>query len=837
MNRMINAKVIKKTANAITDLKDVLDVQTKTAIALANKYKDWKGEEESVTKYLEDAKAMLEEVSSTSCLDEVLNEEFYKNYSHASKLIANIQVLDSKIELVGKAIDDIKRSVSDKNKETAKIKAEINKNRDTELVEAAHTINEFVDSDLFKEADEAMDLLNGIIREVNADDPEAILDGSPDPTKLKARIMEREAQTSMDTHEDRRVLEICEKCPMIRKKSETGELDEDACETCQYADTCELLNCEGECDGCIYSDVCLLCEPVSDEEDTDEDIDNESSDDSSSSNDCEVEHAESYDEDDQPLFDEDGKMIETYIDQTDEETIEKEEELTNDIEEDSMYAGMSSPSNQLSYCADSALYNIEHIYKKVSYIANNRDKLTNDETKFFKDMDTFKSAVSKFLKNDEDSLESLSNFYSDIYSSKIDDMLGDGELDEDRININQDNNDTYDSIGAIGICNAVDELTNDLCDDSPECNSFMFNLEGDLKVVTMEGFEKVADTLKEFHSEAIDFISEHKEELADVLYATNFKAFAEYDINDCLQSSGLGYGFNDGDYYTLPIPAPIIDKYTGLFCGSDSVTGQNALTLVKMIINVLNRFNFNVDESCVLKYLRAHTMSSMSVESVLYRTDLYNETFADGEKPCNDAIGTTMELGIGYSQTQLVHIIKSELANKIEAFNDIDDDRTNKFDDTMILKDEIATLVYQIWFNQICKVLFNNDNYTVKDSDLVDGSMALIIDSQPITQFQKCMTSHFRPIDVLVGVNFIYTLELLAENRTVAWEYNLTHTLGCILALNNDFSIGNNVYGQRLDIDVVYKIWTAYIEQAKTAQLKKLEDEAEDNDDIESDEN
>mgnify|MGYP004638507535 CR=1 FL=1 len=822
MNNQVNVKGIKTTAKAIEELKETLANEVAVANAVARKYKDWKSEEESVDKALAQLKAKLEETTSTSDIDSILNDVFNKNYYEAKRLMKEIKFLDGKIEATGKIVDDIKVRVSKKNREISEMAITVNRNSDTELVKAVNTINEFVESDLFKDANDAMSLLDGIIREnADPDDPEAILDGSPDPTEIRKAIDAKMGETPWD----KKVRIAKEQCPMIREKEETGHLNEDACETCKYIDTCEMLNCsdDSDCDTCIYSEICLLCETVPSDNSNNSDDSYEWDDDIDEANGAEIIDAEIKDEsetpqeDIKPLFEDDELS-------SDDGALPSGLIETSEISEDKYWS--SSPSNQLSYCADSALRNIEYVYKEIRTVANNRDNLDDRQTKFFNDVNSLKNVVKAKIDGDQEILSQMADFYNECYSEKIDNLLGDNQSDEDRISIDESNDENYDSIGAMGICNAVDSLTNDLCDDTPNCDSFEFNLDGELKIVTAEGFEATKEFYQEFHSEAIDFIKKHQNELAPIFYSVNFKSFAELDINDCLQSSKIAYGFNEGEYYSVPLPAPIIDKYIQIFCGEDSKTNQDSLTLVKMIINVINRFNFDVDESCVLKYLRAHAHSSMSMESVIYRNDIYAETFGDGEYPSNDAIGTTTELGIGYSQSQIVSIIKDELS-KIPEYANMDGNHMNQHDETMSVKTEIANLVYQIWFNQICKVLFNNDVYTIDDADLVDGGMALIIDTQPTTNFEKCMVSHFRPFDVLVAVDFIYTLEMLAENKPIAYAFNLTHTLGAILSLDNNFDFANNTYGQRLDIDMVYKIWNTYIGKAKDVQLKELSDDEE----------
>lgn len=715
-------------------------------------------------------------LSSSTMIDELPSNYDEEKHHMALTIINQIEKYDSMITKVNDITANIKAEIELTNKEISEIESnnEVINAEYQKVVESINTINDFVDSKLFADATNALDALKNIIEKDSCfekdnndeEQSESAIDSNIDNNKDVTDIYKKYEAIPTE-----RKIEYAKKtCPFLNGSHDINDDKDDYdCSNCDYYHSCPMNNCDDnlDCKDCEYYQVCPLRYDYP---------------------------SDTTDDDDEDITD---NQLDDYNEQY--EVTKQGRELS----------GLSLV-DLVSPLGTARQFNIDLQNAVEDYCTVSKSEF-NDLPSKIKDFVSNIKELGKVLVSLSDAksnpINEIYNFYNSLFSNTINMMLGDGLDDESRISL-QENDVNNDAVSEI--LDAVDEFTDDLINDEPSCDVFQFDMTGDFKVVSTMDIDGFNETFEEYHKESIEFLKENKAQLEKVLYGINFTVFADNDINDSLKNIS-NTEFNESKYYTINIPSPVLNKYEELYCSSDE--DNSGFDYIKSLFNSMNRFSYNIDSTVVRKYIIAQILSAMPIEAMIYKTTIESDKFNSDEPTTNDDIVNDIFVSTGYDEMKIINIVIRDELNKLDTFKSLGDECLSE-DDTKTIQQDVCELVYQIWFNQICKLLFNNDDNKVDDVDLIPNyTQGLVMDTQPITNMHPVLTKHVKPIELLITTSMLYTNELIALNDST--EYDITHTLGnLVMRIGTDVK-SNITLGQRLDYDVMYKIWLAVKEKTE----------------------
>lgn len=450
-----------------------------------------------------------------------------------------------------------------------------------------------------------------------------------------------------------------------------------------------------------------------------------------------------------------------------------------------------------------------------SKMINQPSDLSDGERSFITHNDNLYAAYKDLALHKN--IDSLANFYTDKYSDIVNAYLNDKVLDTDRLEIIDVPNAVEESSVSY-VSEPLDAFTDDLINDVPDCNTFEFDMTGEFKVVSSPKATNLsAEKFIKHHKKSIKWLNTNKSELDKILYAVNFEVCASENITSSLEEAKMNT-YNEGEYYTIHLPSSILCKYIERHCNSIKEPKGLGLHRIAEIFNVMvdsGNGNYHINYHAVNKYIFSHIISDIPSNIMLYRHDVCTDEFANNENKGNEYMFVHSILANGYDKIKTIGFIKDELEN-IKSFNIIEsEDR----------KDDIAELVYQIWYNQICKLLFNNNTNKEDDSDIIPPSynQALIMDTEPITNFDESFNKNSLPIEFLIGANMFYTSRMIDLNKQDAFNFNLLYTFANVSkSIDDEKEI--SMAGQRLDFDTMYKLFLAAEIKAENQEQEQKTD-------------
>jgi len=844
-------ELVKKDARTIEGLQQLLQEKVSEAQRLGKEYKDLKSEEAELIEKRDKLQERLndEDIGEVD-ITTVYTNETASNHARCRFVMNNIDALQERIDKIEDIVQRVIESIDTLNSEIESLTNATNNKvvdltKDQDLMHAIECINNFGQSQLCEDVRASLDMLDQIIfddeyGDIEDDDTDEEDEEEEDDSTDDEEVEESEAEdveeddddyvpayTEVSNNDDDSVdevitadeeevveepkkklskKEILEQCPMMKNPAGISEL---LCESeCQYSDECPVANCEVDgyaaCCDCQWKKKCIIA--LFDEFDEDSDGETETED-------APQESATVSDD----LFSDDD----------DDEVVEHNS--FDDI--DDKYSAENQPA--IAPLVKTAIEMNRAVETSIASVFSvDKNTLDNNNKRFRIQINRLKNMAQCMANLDEDTMPSVYSFYSDMYSDTIDEMLGDGTNDIDKIFLISEEDNMFDMDNVTNLTNAVDALTDDLITDEPEGKTFKFDMTGDLKVVSEEGMGEISEKFfKDYHKEALAFINANKDKLEQVLYSINFRVFAENDINGFLQSWGHP-GYYEDDYYTIPLPAVILDLYQNLFAKPQGQTGYQHIT---QMYNVMNQFNYRIKQPITEKYINSHILSALPMETMIYKNTIENDRFSMHDTISNDNIDTDSIMAVGYNTLIITGMIREELSEIIPEYGTMLD-RFLTTDTNKSFKDDVAELVFQIWFNQICKLLFNNNVSKIDNKDTIPyGPSALIMDTEPICNLDNALVSHFRPIEVLIATDMHYTTELFSINGRVAKNYNIVHTIGNILMIEEGADVSNMIYGNRLDFDCIYKLALTVNELCEEAEQLKKKEQKKTDDDIEDD--